>query len=97
MLVPFTRSPFKTKVEWEAYAALPIDERIAHCGVLSELMGMHVVDAARRDQSKMGGMSAEIAFLDVTLASGERLALVLKTAAGSPRRRAMGNAPRALR
>ena len=89
-VIPFIRSPFKTKVEWEAYATLSPAGRITHAAILSEMMGVEVTSASLRDQSKMGGMSGDIKFLDVLLATGESLALVLKTAKGSPMRVAMG-------
>jgi len=89
-VIPFIRSPFRTMVEWKAYAALPPAARICHPAVLSEAMGMDVQSASLRAQSKMGGMSGDIKFLDVVLATGESLALVLKTAAASPARAIRG-------
>ena len=91
-LVPFIDSPFRTKVEWAKYAALPVDERLTHTSILGDKLGMAVKKAWLRDDEKMGGMSSEIKFLEVELTSGERLALVLKYAAGNPRRAALGNA-----
>jgi len=95
-LVPFIQSPFKTKVEWQEYADLPLEARLTHVAILSGTLGMDVVRASMRDQSKMGGMSADIKFLDIELASGEMIALVLKTAGASPLRAAVGNAREAL-
>ena len=89
-IIPFIHSPFKTKVEWESYAALPMAERITHTAILSDMMGKEVTSASLRDDSKMGGMSGDFKFLNVVLATGESLALVLKTATGSPLRVAMG-------
>ena len=91
-LVPFIDSPFRTKVEWAKYAALPVEERLTHTSILGDKLGMAVKKAWLRDDEKMGGMSSEIKFLEVELTSGERLALVLKYAAGNPRRAALGNA-----
>ena len=91
-LVPFIDSPFRTKVEWAKYAALPVEERLTHASILGDKLGMAVKKAWLRDDEKMGGMSSEIKFLEVELTSGERLALVLKYAAGNPRRAALGNA-----
>mmetsp|Transcript_31767 Transcript_31767/g.73969 ORF Transcript_31767/g.73969 Transcript_31767/m.73969 type:complete len:434 (-) Transcript_31767:6-1307(-) len=51
-----------------------------------------VASASFRTQQKMGGMSGEIRFLDVTMRTGETLPLVLKSATGSPLRKTMGNA-----
>jgi len=90
--VAFIDSPFKTKVEWEAYAALPASERVTHVAILSDKLGMDVSSASLRNQSKMGGMSGDIKFIDVVLTSGEALALVLKSAGGSQLRAAVGNA-----
>ena len=91
-LVPFIDSPFRTKVELAKYAALPVEERLTHASILGDKLGMAVKKAWLRDDEKMGGMSSEIKFLEVELTSGERLALVLKYAAGNPRRAALGNA-----
>jgi uncharacterized ubiquitin-like protein YukD len=56
---------------------------------LSGKLGQAVREAQVRDQEKMGGMSGEIKYIDVQLASGDTLALVLKTAAGTATRVAM--------
>ena len=90
--IAFIHSPFKTKKDWEEYAALPSAQRVVHLAILSDQLGQPVVEASVRNQSKMGGMSGDITFMDVKLASGNTLALVLKSAKGSPLRAAMGNA-----
>ena len=91
-LVAFIHSPFKTKVEWEVYAALPAEERLTHVAILSDYIGLDIAKATLRNQSKMGGMSGDIKFIDVVLTTGKPLALVLKTASGSERRAHLGNA-----
>ena len=93
--IPYDRSPFATKAEYDTYVALPSEKRLVQ--TLSHMMGAEVRSASPRNQSKMGGMSGVIQFLDVVLAStGESLALVLKTAAGSPLRATLGSAREAL-
>lgn len=47
---------------------------------MSAKLGKDVAEAKVRDQQKMGGMSADFKFIDVSLVSGEKLALVFKTA-----------------
>lgn len=91
-IVPFILSPFNTKVEWEAYTALPSDERTLHVAIMSDRLGVPVTKASFRDQSKMGGMSGDIRYIDVVLSTGKTTAVVLKTAAGSPMRVAVGSA-----
>mmetsp|Transcript_30458 Transcript_30458/g.96861 ORF Transcript_30458/g.96861 Transcript_30458/m.96861 type:complete len:397 (+) Transcript_30458:3-1193(+) len=54
---------------------------VLDAAALGERMGKEVVEASIRDQEKMGGLSGEFKFIDVVLASGEKLALVLKSAA----------------
>jgi len=95
-VVPFIASPFTTKVAWEAYAALPPEKRLLHPAIMSSRLGVPVAQASFRDASKMGGMSCDIKFIDVVLATGDTVAMVLKTAAGSPLRAAMGCAREAL-
>mmetsp|Transcript_48226 Transcript_48226/g.155929 ORF Transcript_48226/g.155929 Transcript_48226/m.155929 type:complete len:169 (+) Transcript_48226:10-516(+) len=86
---------YNDKAEYDAYVALPSEKRLVQ--TLSHMMGAEVRSASPRNQSKMGGMSGVIQFLDVVLAStGESLALVLKTAAGSPLRATLGSAREAL-
>ena len=63
---------------------------------LGAKLGRDVAEAKLRDQEKMGGMSGEIQYIDAKLASGETLALVLKTAGSTPTRVAMGLAREAL-
>lgn len=63
---------------------------------LGSMLGRDVASAKIRDQDKMGGMSGEIKYVDVTLASGEGMALVLKTAGSTPTRVAMGLAREAM-
>jgi hypothetical protein len=63
---------------------------------LAAKLGQDVASAKIREQDKMGGMSAEIQYIDAELASGDKLALVLKTAGSTPTRVAMGLAREAL-
>jgi aminoglycoside phosphotransferase (APT) family kinase protein len=57
---------------------------------LGAKLGQDVAAARLRDQDKMGGMSGEIRYIDAELTSGEKLAMVLKTAGSTPTRKAMG-------
>ena len=60
-------------------------------------MGHAVASVTPRDQQKMGGMSAEMSFIDVTMVDGESIAMVVKTSApGSDLKIAMGAAREAL-
>jgi hypothetical protein len=52
-LVPFIDSPFRTKVEWAKYAALPVEERLTQTSILGDKLGMAVTKAWLRDQEKM--------------------------------------------
>lgn len=64
---------------------------------LTEKMGREVHAVKFRDQEKMGGMSAEMVFLDVAMSNGEQIPMVLKTnPPGNGMKIAMGCAREAL-
>jgi hypothetical protein len=66
------------------------EEGVVDAAWLSSVLEQGVVSARVRDQQKMGGMSGDIKYIDVSLASGKSLAMVLKTGAPSPTRVTMG-------
>lgn len=64
---------------------------------LSEKIGHAVVSVTPRDQQKMGGMSADMRFIDVKMDDAESIAMVVKTAApGDELKIAIGAAREAL-
>ena len=76
--------------------SLIYEQGVVDIAMLSEKMQMDVAEATVRDQEKMGGLSADVCFLDLALACGEKLALVHKTAKASAQRAALGLAREAL-
>jgi len=82
-------------LEGGAHRQEPMEKLTA--AFISKKMGREVSEVKLRDQDKMGGMSAEIGFIDVKMADDQQIAMVVKACApGNDMKIAMGCAREAL-